>query len=289
MSDFPAKEPRLDQWISEMAGEPLEELSGIAATQPYVSNGPWLSSAGWELLIQLAERHRLGRFDLRGNPTAVQELVEAGIITAKGRLTDEGEFLLSPLRATRATISLSAQYGRHPSGFSVYLGASNALIGAGPSYHSLLEQEAASGKPGVELDGGDSTQLELVENDAVPEMIGRWMGLGPAWSMAGVPEQLPAATLEARFSDDMAPAPAQADERFLRMWHEPWIVFALAMSPGDFRLGLINAGAAGFHQYGSIDPDLAGLRPMPSGQLWSILVEQTGLAVTAGPSRQSRR
>ncbi|GAB3517487.1 hypothetical protein [Arthrobacter monumenti] len=289
MSNFPGTEPRLDQWISEVAGEPLEELSGIAATQPYVSNGPWLSSASRELLVQLAERHRLGRFDLRGNPTAVQELVQAGIITAKGRLTDEGEFLISPVRATHAAISLSAQYGRHSSGFSVYLGASHALIGAGPSYHSLLEHDAASGRQGVKLAGGDSTRLELVENDAVPEMIGRWMGLGPAWSVAGVPEQLPAATLEARFSSDMAPAPAEADERFLRMWHEPWVVFTLAMSPGDFRSGLINAGAAGFQHYGSIDPDQAGLQPMPSGQLWSTLVEQTGLALAAGRSGQSRR
>lgn len=282
MSNFPAKEPRLDHWVSETTGETVEELSGISATQPYVSKGPWLSSAGWELLVQLAERHRLGRFDLRGNPTAVQDLVEAGIITPKGRLTDEGEFLVSPLRATRAIISLSAQYGQHSSGLRVHLGASSALIGAGPSYHSLLQQDAAPSMQGVALDDGDSTQLELVENEAVPEMIGRWMGLGPAWSVGILPEQLPTAILEARFVDDMAPAPAEADERFLRMWHEPWAVFTLAMTPGDFRAGLINAGAAGFHSYGSIDADQAGLQPMPSGRLWSTLLLETAHAVHGG-------
>ncbi|HET8795118.1 MAG TPA: hypothetical protein VFM62_01955 [Arthrobacter sp.] len=282
MNNFPAKEPRFDHWVSEATGETVEELSGISATQPYISKGPWLSSAGWELLVQLAERHRLGRFDLRGNPTAVQDLVEAGVITPKGRLTDEGEFLVSPLRDIRAVISLSARHGRHSSGFRVHLGATRALIGAGPSYHSLLEPDVAPGNEGAGLDDGDSSQLELAENAAVPEMIGRWMGLGPAWSIAMLPEQLPTATLEARFLDDMAPAPAAADERFLRMWHEPWVVFTLDMSPGDFRMGLISAGAAGFYSYGGAEAGQVQLQPLPSGQLWSTLLMETARAVHGG-------
>ncbi|WP_026817946.1 hypothetical protein [Arthrobacter castelli] len=275
MSNFPAKEPRLDRWVSEVTGEQVEELSGISATQPYTSDGPWLSSTGLELLTQLAERHRLGRFDLQGNPTAVRDLVEADVITEKGKLTDEGEFLLSPLRATRAVVSLSAQYGRHSSGLRIHMGDSGALITAGRSHHSLLEQDAGtSNQDSSRVDEG-SAQLEMVENEAVPEMIGRWIGLGPAWSIEMVPEQLPVATLESRFVDDMTAAPAEADDRFLRMWHEPWVVFTLSMEPGDFRAGLVNAGAAGFYSYGGIDADRAALQATPSGALWDMLVTET--------------
>lgn len=280
MNSFPNKEPRLDQWISEATGEQVEELSGIAATQPYSSKGPWVSGTGWELLAQLAERHRLGRFDLRGNPADVQNLVDAGIITVKGKLTDEGEFLVSPLRAPRAVVSVSARYGRHLSGLRIYLGGSGALIAAGPSYHSLRERDAAAPDQDPAADDMESAQLEMVENDAVPEMIGRWTGLGPAWSVEMQPEQLPVAALEARFTDDMAPAPAEADDRFLRMWHEPWVVFTLSMEPGEFRAGLINAGAAGFYTYGLIDADRAALQASPSGYLWAMLIAEIERALS---------
>ncbi|GAB3248798.1 hypothetical protein [Arthrobacter pigmenti] len=280
MSSFPGKEPRLDQWVSEVTGEQVEELSGIAATQPYSSKGPWVSPTGWDLLIQLAERHRLGRFDLRGNPDDVQNLAAAGIITEKGKLTDEGEFLVSPLRAPRATVSVSAQYGQHLSGLRVQVGGSGALTAAGPSYHSLRERDARASDPGAASEDGELFQLEMVEIEAVPEMLGRWMGLGPAWSLEMQPEQLSAATLEARFADDMTPAPAEADDRFLRMWHEPWAVFTLSMEPGDFRIGLINAGAAGFYNYGGVDAENAGLQTRPSGHLWGTLVAELGQALS---------
>lgn len=281
MSSFPDKEPRLDRWISEATGEQVEELSGIPATQPYSSNGPCISGTGGELLVQLAERHRLGRFDLQGNPDDVQSLVDAGIITAKGKLTDEGEFLVSPLRAPRAAVSLSAHYTHHASALKIHLGNSGALIAAGPSYHSLLDRgSAAPADQNPTPDDEGFLQLEMVENEAVPEMIGRWMGLGPAWSIEMQPEELPAATLEARFVDDMTPAPAEADDRFLRMWHEPWVVFTLSMEPGDFRAGLINAGAAGFFSYGGIGPDRAGLQALPSGHLWATLTAETERALS---------
>lgn len=280
MSSFPAKEPRLDQWVSGVTGEQVEELSGIAATQPYSSKGPWVNPTSWDLLVQLAERHRLGRFDLRGNPDDVQNLTAAGIITGKGTLTDEGEFLVSPLRAPRAAVSVSAQYGRHLSGLRIHLGGSGALIAARPSYHRLRERDATSSNRDSSSDDGESVQLEMVEIEAVPEMIGRWMGLGPAWSVEMQPEQLPAATLEARFGDDMSPAPAEADHRFLRMWHEPWVVFTVSMDPGEFQIGLVNAGAAGFYNYGGIDADRGGLQALPSGQLWGTLVAETGRALS---------
>lgn len=280
MSNFPAKEPRLDRWVSEVTGEDVEELSGIAATQPYTSKGPWVSATGRELLAQLAERHRLGRFDLRGNPADVRDLVAAGIITEKGKLTDEGEFLVSPLRAPRAAVSLIAQYGPHSSGLQIHLGGAGALITAGPSYHNLRDQPSAPAEPGPAPDDRDPAQLDVVENEAVPEMLGRWMGLGPAWSIGMHPEELPAATLEARFVDDMTPAPAEADDRFLRMWHEPWVVFTISVEPGDFRAGLINAGAAGFYSYGGISPDRAGLQALPSGHLWALLTAEIERALS---------
>lgn len=283
MSHVPAPDTPLDQWASDVTGFLLEDLSGITASQPYTSDGPWVSAAGCDLLVELAQRNVLRRSVRRDHPAEIQALVDAGLITTRGRLTYDGEFLVSPLRAAAAQISVAAQHGRRSSGLQIHVGARSSLVSAGPSAHRLRQPGAGPTDRDAEPDDGTSTQLELVDNEAVPEVVGRWMGLGPAWSFGVEPADMPAETLEARFVDDTTPPPPGANDHFHRMWNEPWVVFDLSMEPGDFRVMLVNAGVAGFHTCGQVGDDigLARLRPLPSAAMWGMLVEQLQHAVSA--------
>ncbi|EMY32658.1 hypothetical protein D477_019051 [Arthrobacter crystallopoietes BAB-32] len=270
MSIFPAKEPRLDEWALEITGEELELLSGIAARQPYQSAGPWIDNAALQLLDDLAGGSLLGRFGVRGKQAELQQLMQAGLATKSGKLTREGQVLVAPMRQRTGLVQLHAAGGGRNSRLLLWLSPEGATVAAGPSYHRLMDPN----DDGVRTIGADgNVQLDHVPADAVPGLVGRWMGLAPAWSIFGTPDVLPVEMLEARFRDPAAPAPEGADARFLRAWHEPWVVYQLVLEPGGFKAGLINAGAAGFYRYGSTDGG-AGLSPLPSGQLWDLLVTQ---------------
>jgi hypothetical protein len=274
MTEYPRKQPRLDEWASGIAQEELEVLSGISAKQPYASNGPWVDLAALQLLFKAAPKGRLGRFELSGQDEPIARLAEAGLMTAKGKLTPEGEFLAGPARSAAAGVQISGSLGSLRTGLQLWIGDAGALVAAGPSYHVLLDA-ARRGEP---VNSG-VMQLDFVGHESIPTVVGQWLGLGPAWSIAGEPGTLPAAVLEARIADDTAPAPAEADARFLRMWHEPWAVYTMAISPGSFRAGMINAAASGFYRFGKVDGGV-GLTPLPSGQLWSVLVNEIGGAAT---------
>lgn len=273
-----APEPRLDPWGLAI-GERLEDLSDIVPAQPYLSTGPCLGISARELLVTLADRGRLGWLDMRRKPAGVQDLVEVGAITPRGRLTPEGEHLVAPLRRLSASVVVDARHGRHSSGLRVHLGDGRAVVSAGPSSHELRDRDADPSAQEPVTDQEDRSRVEVVDNEAVPEVIARWMGLRPAWSAALHPEQFPAATLEARLVDAATPPPAEADDHFLRAWRQPWVVLTLDIEPGGFRLVLVNAGTAGFHTCGTTDAGQAVLRPLPSAELWAVLVEQIGVAL----------
>lgn len=274
MTEFPRKQPRLDEWASGIAQEELEVLSGISARQPYTSSGPWVDLAALQLLFKAAPKGRLGRFELSGQDNPIARLAEAGLMTAKGKLTPQGQFLAGPARSAAAGVQISGSLGSLRTGLELWIGDAGALVAAGASYHMLL----AAARRGEPVNSG-MMQLDFVGHEAIPTAVGQWLGLGPAWSIAGEPGVLPAEVLQARIEDDAAPAPAEADSRFLRMWHEPWAVYTVAMSPGGFQAGLINAAASGFYRFGKTDGGV-GLTPLPSGQLWSVLVNEIGRAVS---------
>lgn len=273
-----SQEPPLDPWGLQV-GEDLEDLTAVVPDQPYLSTGPYLGIAARNLLDTLAHRGRLGWLDMRRNPTGVQDLVGAGTVTQRGRLTTEGESLVAPLRRLAASIVIDARHGQHSSGLRVHCGDGQAVISAGPSYHELRARDTEPTAQELADAREDRARVEVVDSEAVPEVVGRWMGLAPAWSAAHQPEQLPAAELESRFVDETAPPPAGADDRFLQVWREPWVVFTLEMDPGGFRTTLVHAGATGLHGCGTTGTDRAEFRPLPSGQLWAVLVEQLGLAL----------
>lgn len=273
-----ATEPALDPWGLEI-GERLEDLSDIVPAQPYLSTGPYLGIAARELLVTLAGRRRLGWLDRRRNPAGVQDLVDAGTITPRGRLTTEGTHLVDPLKDLAASVVVDAWYGGHSTALRVHLGDGSAVVSAGPSSLELRSRDADPSAKELTTGQEDRARVEVVDNEAVPEVIARWMGLRPAWSAALHPEQFPAATLEARIADASTPPPAEADDLFLRAWREPWVVLTLDIDPGDFRLVLVNAGTAGFHTSGTTDSGQAELRPVPSAQMWAVLVDQIGVAL----------
>lgn len=273
-----ADEIPLDPWGLEV-GERIEDLAALVPTQPYVSRGPSLGIAARNLLVTLAQQGRLGWLEMRRNATGVHDLVEAGAITPRGRLTDAGEALVAPLNRLAASVVIDARYGQHSSALRVHCGDGSAVISAGPSYHELRGRGAEPTADEVATDREERARIEVVANEAVPEVIARWMGLAPVWTFALHPETLPATTLESRLVDESTPPPADADDRFLRVWQEPWVVFTLGMDPGGHQWIYVHAGSTGFHTCGGTDTGQAQFVPVPSGLVWKVLVERLGQAL----------
>ena len=269
MTEFPHKEPRSEVFASSHTGEQLEQLSGIVGKQPYVSDGPWISATGLELLQTAAEAGKLGRFGIAGKSAELAPLVDAGLLSSKGALTGQGRLVTSPWKDSLASLRISAQFRGHAAAFQAWLAPEGCLVLAGPSYSQFL---AGTPRTGFH-------QLDFLALDHLYPAIAAWTGIAPAWSLAAEPLAVDPQVLQARFTSEAVPVPAGADAPLANMWRQPWFIWQLVLEPSSGPpLTYVNAGEAGHYHLGRDDAG-AHLNVRPSSMLYRDIATAVDRAV----------
>lgn len=267
--DIAPHEPRLDDFVSALAGEPREDLSGFGREQPYRTRGLVLSQEAVEVLSSLTGRGRLGRFELRGHRDAVAELAAAGLLTEDGQVTPVGGEYLRPWNHPVATLSLTAEKAAHPSGLQAWLGGGLALVSAGPSV------PAPDGRvlPGT-------TELDLVALSALAYRIASWAGIAPAWSVVHESLDLDAGLFAARLQSAAVPAPAGLDPAGVRLWEQEWYGWNIQHLESGTAYNWVNAGPAGHYRAAPGAEGRVVLQAEPSSAVWDHVVRLIHAAVT---------
>jgi hypothetical protein len=237
----PGREPRLEEFASVQAGRPLEALSGIAATQPYRSTGPWFGPADLRLLRRLGEsagNGGLGRLEVGSHRAALDTLQAAGLADAAGRLTGQGRVVTGPLRETTASFRIQSQLDGRTSLLQLWFGRSGeCLVLAGPSAHEQFHA-------GAEAVLTDRQQIDLIPAAEAAATVAAWLGLGPSWPLSTRTTTVPADDYAARLHGATEP-PAGLDEAMRHAWRQPWLLWQVEGPGLGSPVSYVNAGAAG--------------------------------------------
>lgn len=268
--------PRTDAYLQSI-GEHVEDVSRIAATQPFRTHGPAVTR---DALAFLAAGSRRDRRKLRARePDLVETLTAAEMTTADGQLTEAGRTVAGLLthRHPRARLRMESGRGSTPLTFDAYIDAGRALIVANPSPAGF--EEAPHGDD--ILTAATTVHLDLCDVTHVPLAMAGWVGLAPAWSLATTPELL-AEELILRRADDPAVAPPEdADNNLRYMWSQPWFLWTLQASGVDYGRVMVNAGRAGHFALTQGEGERVRFGAMMSYNLWFDLVAMVERSVTA--------
>jgi hypothetical protein len=258
--------PQLDPYL-ERIGEPLEDLSRIAASQPYESLGPLLPRAALNILAGSGRKVTQG----------LAELVEAGLATDDGTLTEQGELVRQILTGPTAQIRLESSRGRAPLTFEAYVYAGQAVLLASASPASLVEVPHGEDI----LTAAATVRLDFVDASYVPIAMAAWTGIAPAWSLATSPELIDEELLIHRADDPAVAPPRDADEHLRYVWSQPWFLWTLTGTGLDSGLVMINAGPAGHFAITQGEGEKARFSAYPSMFLWQKLVAVVEQSITA--------
>lgn len=262
----PDREPALQEGASRLLDTPLERLSGLAATQPYASEGPWLDTAAVELLRKVAQTHRVGRFERAGKEAAINALTAAELLTPTAQLTEGGRLVTRPLDQPAAALHFAASHLGRTTGLQVWLDEENALLLSGPS-PSVLVSDPATAATRAALQ-----QLKFVSLGDLYPVLAAWLGIAPAWNLPVSPDSFPVEVLNQRLRGPSQP-PAEADEALTYAWSEPWVLWHLLMDPKSGEgVGYLNAGGAGHYRVVA-DDSRASLTSIPSANVYRHLVD----------------
>lgn len=255
-------EPRLDETASRLLQTPAEDLAPLRAEQSYCPSGRIAGPESLSLLLSMANRDALGRFDAAGAKEAVAELQAQGILDGR-RLARAGQDMVSPLRGLQAQFTVSAVGPEGSTGLDAWLGSGAALVAAGPA----PEQSTA-------LPRG-SCELLVIDAAALPMFLAKWLPVVPAWTLGQYPLRLSGDLFDRRLNGGAAVEPpdglGEAEER---MWAQPWVGWNVEHVPSGKRLGWVTAGDAGPF-LATADPRSGEvvLEPEPVSAVWDALVD----------------
>lgn len=260
--------PRTDPTLAVL-GESMEDLSLIAGAQPFQPHGPSLPREDLALLAAAA-----GTGTVKATPP-----LEAAGLAQDGRLTPDGRTVAQLLTAPTAHLRAESGRGRTPLTLDVHLRGGHALAVATASPAALATAPTGDAL----LTTARTVSLDLVDGAEVPALVAAWVGLGPAWSLATSPTDLPEDLVLSHVDDPDLPPPPGADAPLRRVWAEPWFLWTVRSSAGGHGLVVIDAGRAG-HLALTTSPlrGHVGLHAVPSAVLWARLVELVSGAVRAG-------
>ncbi|MDT0164110.1 hypothetical protein Q9R32_00900 [Actinotalea sp. AC32] len=257
-----AQLPRLDPYLASI-GEPLEDVSRVAASQPFRSTGPVVDRSSIAALTT-ATREPTGT-------EADPALVDAGLLAADGTPTAHGRLVAGALTQPDGHLRVEASHAGRPRALDAYLSGGLAVVLSGPSPvggGSATGDDDASAPAEVD----DAMHLDLVDAAHVPGMIASWVGLGPAWSLATSPEAIPERLVLARADDADAPPPADADPHLLRAWQQPWCLWTVQGTGLTHGRVMVNAGASGHFALTRSSDGGTLFRAVPSAVVWTDLV-----------------
>ncbi|WP_102160561.1 hypothetical protein [Zhihengliuella halotolerans] len=272
------REPRHDEWLSELAGHPVEDLSKLPASQSFDTEGPLFSDSTIAFLITQFDRHGLGRFELMAHPQVVEELVAGGLMEPGGAFTPTLELMLDALRDRDFSVKLTGRHHGTDTRLQIHAGAGRAFVLAGAPAAEIVHGKAPRG---ATPEG--KVRADVVPVEGLPALIAAWAGLGPAWTVAGDLDTLTHADYE-RGVDGQLTAPADCDAATARLFAQPWFAWNMEIEKTPFARSWLNAGAAGHYAVGAQDDGTVAIQPVPALQVWDVLLHELGAATLARPA-----
>ena len=256
-------QPRLDPAASRLLQTAAEDLAPLRAEQRHRVSGQIIAPESLSLLLSMANRDALGRFDAAGAGESAAQLQALGLLDGR-RLTPSGRKFVQPLRGLQAQFTVSAVGPDGSTGMDAWLGAGSALVAAGPS---------ASGLQSTVMPLG-SCELLCIDAAALPVFLAKWLPLVPAWTAGQYPLRLSGDLFERRLNGGSAvEAPEGLGEAEARMWAQPWVGWNVEHVHSGRKLGWVTAGDAGPF-LATADPRNGGvaLEPEPAAAVWDTLV-----------------
>jgi hypothetical protein len=232
--------PRLDEYLLGI-GEHVEDLSRIAAAQPYRPTGPTLSRRGLEMWAEAGHRPMATRRLKDHEREQWEHLCDAELAAADGTLTPHGRDLLDHLQRHSQQVRVEATNGQEAFSFVAHgEGARFVTLATTAPHHAarrLSPREVAA--------TAHTLTLGVEHRSTLPVALASWLGLGPAWSVRTTPEELDTALIEARIAEPGTPPPADGDANLREVWGQPWFAWTLTTTPARHGMAMIHAGARG--------------------------------------------
>ena len=260
----PGPEPRLDAAASRLLQTAAEDLAPLQAEQSHRENGRIIGPESLSLLLSMANRDALGRFDAAGAGESAGQLRALGLLEGR-RLTLAGKEFVQPLAGLQAQFTVSAVGPDGATGMDAWLGGGSALVAAGPAASALKSSGIPSG----------SCELHCIDAAALPVFLAKWLSLVPAWTVGQHPLRLSGDLFERRLNAGSdVEYPEGLGEAEARMWVQPWVGWNVEHVHSGRKLGWVTAGQAGPF-LATADPrngDVV-LEPEPASAVWDTLVD----------------
>lgn len=253
-------EPRTDALASARSGLPMEALDGVAAAQPRPVGRWLLSHDDFEHLWSVRSRGIVSRATRR-SPSGIA-LHEAGLTTALGALTDDGQRIAAHLERPDVRFAAVARTGGTESHWGMWLSGSSALVRSGTPVSDLVAGATPS----------DRAQVDVIPAGRAVGQLVAWMNLAPAWAIAPDDELVvDDSVIEDRVTHPGGPvAPCPSDDPVLRrLWDAPTWVRIRAWSESSGRgTDVIAAASAGYFRPVPTDDGRRRIEPVPSGTVF---------------------
>ncbi|QFG69890.1 hypothetical protein [Ornithinimicrobium pratense] len=262
----PADEPRTDDFWSGR-GETLEDLGRLQQAQPWAPDGLPLSRAAFAAFAEAGRGLRGPRVKDR---SAVEELQQAGLVDASGRLTEDGRTTHAALAGADRRIRVESAAAGVPGTFEAARLGDTALVWA-TDPPSRWAGGPARGRDALE--SATTGTLQWIPLMHLPEELAAWLQVGPAWPMATSPPRLPRDLVTERAEDDRVPPPPDADDHLRSAWAEPWFTWVLTTDTGHAVAG-VHAGRHGHFRLAEPEEQdgVVDLQAFPSEPLFTTLV-----------------
>ncbi|MSR98059.1 hypothetical protein FYJ28_04390 [Arthrobacter sp. BL-252-APC-1A] len=257
-------QPRLDPAASRLLQTAAEDLAPLRAEQRHRVRGQIIGPESLSLLLSMANRDALGRFDAAGAGESAAQLQALGLLDGR-RLTPSGRAFVQPLRGLQAQFTVSVVGPDGSTGMDAWLGAGSALVAAGPSASEIRSTVMPLG----------SCELLCIDAAALPVFLAKWLPLVPAWTAGQYPLRLSGDLFEHRLNTGSdVEAPEGLGEAEARMWAQPWVGWNVEHVHSGRKLGWVTAGDAGPF-LATADPRNGGvaLEPEPASAVWDTLVD----------------
>lgn len=261
-----AEEPRDDDfWVRR--GETLEDLGRLQEAQPWTPDGLRLSRAAFAAFAEAGRGLRGPRVKDR---SAVEELQQAGLVDAAGRLSEDGRTTHAALAGADRRIRVESAAAGVPGTFEAARYGDTALVWA-TDPPSRWAGGPARGRDALE--SATTGTLQWVPLMHLPEELAAWLQVGPAWPMATSPQRLLRELVTRRAEDERVPPPPDADDHLRAAWAEPWFTWVLTTDTGHAVAG-VRAGRHGHFRLEDTQEqdDAVDLQAFPAEPLFATLV-----------------
>jgi hypothetical protein len=262
---------------SSVSDPDAQEFPADELAEPFRTRGPRVHVDA----VRAMARARGRRFHLsrRAVPDdgSFEALVHSGLLTERGRLTEDGFGLAEVIADAPLRIRMHASAHAVPLIFEAHLFGGRALILATDSPAQVLARGDDGSTRGAADDTACHIGLDMSGVGRLPLAMACWAGLHPSSVPARREYTMAWEAVEARFTGAATPEAGGVPDL---LDDQPWTGWAVSSEPAGATMTLVGAGEHTFRLTRPAD-DTAQLTWVPAEEVWTDLVSIVRGAVVA--------